>query len=102
MSNDDKVSDDVVEDDNNLNNDISIEKTLKTDSYTLNAIKRYRAKNAEKMKEYNKEYHQKKKAEKHQANPYIKFTKTQLYDKLFEYENKISSLEAKLKALNVV
>ena len=32
------------------------EKQLKTNSYTLNAIKRYRAKNADKVKEYNKIY----------------------------------------------
>jgi hypothetical protein len=69
------------------------EKQLKTDSYTLNAIKKYRAKNADKVKEYNKIYHQKKKAEKHCANPYIKLTKTQLYDKIFALEAKIKELE---------
>jgi len=37
------------------------EKQLKTNSYTLNAIKRYRAKNADKVKEYNKIYRMKKK-----------------------------------------
>lgn len=70
------------------------EKQLKTNSYTLNAIKKYRAKNADKVKEYNKIYHLKKKAEKHCANPYIKLTKTQLYDKIFELEAKIKELES--------
>lgn len=76
-------------------NNIVISKQIKTDEYTLNAIKRYRAKNADKMKEYNKLYHQKKKEEKHQANPYIKFTKTQLYEKIFELEDKIKTFELK-------
>lgn len=76
-------------------NDIVISKQIKTDEYTLNAIKRYRAKNSDKMKEYNKQYHLKKKEEKHQANPYIKLTKTQLYEKIFELENKLKLHDSK-------
>jgi len=79
-----------------ITSNIVISKQIKTDEYTLNAIKRYRAKNSDKMKEYNKLYHQKKKEEKHQANPYIKFTKKQLYEKIFELENKIKTYESNL------
>ena len=68
------------------------EKKLKTNPYTLNAIKKYRAKNAEKMKEYNKQYHQRKKEELKKINPYLDYTKQQLFDKIFELENKIREL----------
>lgn len=94
IANNNEIVDEIV-----ANNDNENEKVLKTDTYTLNAVKRYRAKNAEKMKEYNKQYHQRKKAEKHQVNPYIKFTKTQLYEKIFEYERKIADLENQLKGV---
>ena len=90
---DNQDNNDIHEPSDNSENNIISEKLLKTDLYTLNAIKRYRAKNAEKVKEYNKQYHQKKKAEKHQENPYIKFTKAQLYDKIIELEAKIKTLE---------
>ena len=58
---------------------------LKTNAYTLNAVKRYRLKNAEKVKEYNQLYIKKKKEEK----------KIQIYEKIFELEKKIKDLELK-------
>jgi len=68
---------------------------LKTNDYTLNAVKRYRLKNAEKVKEYNQLYIKKKKEEKKIQNPYIDFNKIQLYEKIFELEKKIKELELK-------
>ena len=68
---------------------------LKTNDYTLNAVKKYRLKNAEKVKEYNQLYIKKKKEEKKQQNPYIDLNKKQLYEKIFELENKIKDLELK-------
>jgi len=68
---------------------------LKTNDYTLNAVKKYRLKNAEKVKEYNQLYIKKKKEEKKIQNPYIDFNKTQLYEKIFELEKKIKELELK-------
>ena len=52
---------------NNTITDITQQQTtetsrqLKTNDYTLNAVKRYRLKNAEKVKEYNQLYIKKKK-----------------------------------------
>jgi hypothetical protein len=69
------------------------EKQLKTNSYTLNAIKRYRAKNADKVKEYNKIYHLKKKDELKKINPYLDYTKQQLFDKIFALEAEIKELK---------
>jgi len=71
-------------------------KHLKTADYTLNAVKRYRLKNSEKVKEYNRLYIKKKKDEKKIQNPYIDFNKTQLYEKIFELEKKIKDLELNL------
>ena len=71
-------------------------KKLKTNDYTLNAVKKYRLKNAEKVKEYNQLYIKKKKDEKKTQNPYIDFKKTQLYEKIFELEKKIKELELKI------
>ena len=68
---------------------------LKTNDYTLNAVKRYRLKNAEKVKEYNQLYIKKKKEEKKTQNPYIDFNKKELYEKIFELEKKITDLELK-------
>ena len=67
-------------------------KKLKTAIYTLNAVKKYRLKNADKMQEYSKLYTQKKKEEKRKINPYIDFTKKELFNKIFELENKIKEL----------
>lgn len=69
------------------------EKQLKTNSYTLNAIKRYRAKNADKVKEYNKIYHLRKKDELKKINPYLDYTKQQLFDKIFALEAEIKELK---------
>jgi hypothetical protein len=70
-------------------------KQLKTNDYTLNAVKKYRLKNADKVKEYNQLYIKKKKEEKKKQNPYIDFNKKQLYEKIFELEKKIKDLELK-------
>lgn len=75
------------------NDDITkSEKTFKTHSYTLNAIRKYREKNVDKIKDYNKKYNQRKKEELKKQNPYIDYTKQQLYDKIFELEIKIKEL----------
>ena len=66
---------------------------LKTNDYTLNAVKRYRLKNADKMKEYHKEYSKNKREEKIKANPDLKLNKTQLLDKIKLLEKKIKDLE---------
>jgi len=78
-----------------LQQQITEPKQLKTNDYTLNAVKRYRLKNAEKVKEYNQLYIKKKKEEKKIQNPYIDLNKTQLYEKIFELEKKIKDLELK-------
>ena len=70
-------------------------KQLKTNDYTLNAVKKYRLKNADKVKEYNQLYIKKKKEEKKKQNPYIDLNKKQLYEKIFELEKKIKDLELK-------
>jgi len=71
-----------------------VEKQLKTNSYTLNAIKKYRAKNADKVKEYNKIYRMKKKEEIKKINPYLDYTKQQLFDKIFALEEEMKKLRA--------
>ena len=68
-------------------------KQLKTNEYTLNAVKRYRLKNADKMKEYHKEYSKNKREEKIKANPDLKLNKTQLLEKIKILEKKIKDLE---------
>ena len=68
---------------------------LKTNDYTLNAVKKYRLKNADKVKAYNQLYIKKKKEEKKNQNPYIDLNKKQLYEKIFELEKKIKDLELK-------
>ena len=68
-------------------------KQLKTNEYTLNAVKRYRLKNADKMKEYHKQYSKNKREEKIKENPDIKLNKTQLLEKIKILEQKIKDLE---------
>jgi hypothetical protein len=68
-------------------------KQLKTNEYTLNAVKRYRLKNSDKMKEYHKEYSKNKREEKIKANPDLKLNKTQLIEKIKILEQKIKDLE---------
>ena len=70
------------------------EKILKTNTYTLNAIKKYRAKNNDKIKEYNKQYRMKKKDELKITNPYLDYSKQQLFEKIFELENKLKELNS--------
>jgi len=72
---------------------------LKTNEYTLNAVKRYRIKNADKMKEYHKQYSQNKREEKIKANPDLKLNKTQLIEKIKLLEDKNKLLEDKIKEL---
>jgi len=72
---------------------------LKTNEYTLNAVKRYRIKNADKMKEYHKQYSQNKREEKIKANPDLKLNKTQLIEKIKLLEDKNKLLEEKIKEL---
>ncbi len=62
---------------------------LKTNDYTLNAVKKYRLKNAKKVKEYNQLYIKKKKEEKKTQNIYIDFKKTQLYYYIYYNERYI-------------
>ena len=83
---------------NNINNETTnnfniSNNQLKTNSYTLNAIKKYRAKNADKVKEYNKIYHLRKKDELKKINPYLDYTKQQLFDKIFALEAEIKELK---------
>ena len=73
-----------------------LEPSLKTDEYTLNAIKRYRLKNLDKIKEYNKEYNKQKKEAKIAENPNIKLNKKQLIEKINILESKIKEYELKL------
>ena len=68
---------------------------LKTNDYTLNAVKRYRLKNADKMKEYHKQYSQNKREEKLKENPDLKLNKIQLIEKIKLLEEKIKLLEQK-------
>jgi hypothetical protein len=70
-------------------------KQLKTNEYTLNAVKRYRLKNADKMKEYHKQYSQNKREEKLKENPDLKLNKIQLIEKIKLLEEKIKLLEQK-------
>jgi hypothetical protein len=72
------------------------DKLLKTDNCTLNAIKRYKLKNNEKIKEYHKQYNKQKRDEKIILNPNLKLTKLELIDKIYILENKIKEYELKL------
>ena len=86
---------------NNTITDITHQQTtetsrqLKTNDYTLNAVKRYRLKNADKMKEYHKQYSQNKREEKLKENPDLKLNKIQLIEKIKLLEEKIKLLEQK-------
>jgi hypothetical protein len=84
---------------NNLVN-ITSETILKTNDYTLNAIKRYRTKNSDKLKEYHKEYNKKKRDEKIEKNPNLKLNKTQLINKITTLEDKIKEYEIKLNIIS--
>ena len=72
------------------------EKVYLTDTYTRNAIDRYREKNIDKAREYNKLYNQKRKEDKIKENPFYGLTKKEIYYKLNEMHAKIIDLETKL------
>jgi len=74
----------------------SIEKNLKTDTCTLNAIKRYKLKNSDKIKEYHKQYNKQVKEAKIAENPNLTLTKKELIEKITILENKIKEYEIKL------
>ena len=74
--------------------------TLKTNDYTLNAIKRYRIKNVDKLKEYHKKYNKQKRDEKIEENPNLKLNKTQLINKITILEDKIKEYELKLNIIS--
>jgi hypothetical protein len=74
----------------------SSEKILKTDTCTLNAIKRYKLKNSVKIKEYHKQYNKQVKEAKIAENPNLTLTKKELIEKITILENKIKEYELKL------
>lgn len=67
-----------------------------TDSYTRNAIERYREKNINKAREYNRQYNQKRKEEKIKENPYYGLSKQDIYKKIQEMQDTIKNLEEQL------
>jgi hypothetical protein len=75
------------------------DKVYLTNSYTRNAIERYRVKNADKLKEYHKQYHQKRKDEIRKDNPYYGLTKQELIKIINDYKNKVNDLEEQVEAL---
>ncbi len=85
--------------DNNLINTTN-DTLLKTNDYTLNAIKRYRIKNSDKLKEYHKQYNKQKRNEKIEKNPNLKLNKSQLINKIIILEDKIKEYEIKLNIIS--
>ena len=75
---------------------ISDEKILKTNICTINAIKRYKLKNSDKIKEYHKKYNKQIKDAKIANNPNLKLNKTELITKISILEEKIKEYELKL------
>jgi hypothetical protein len=75
------------------------DKVYLTNSYTRNAIERYRAKNIDKAREYNKLYNQKRKEDKIKENPFYGLTKQELIKIINDYKNKVNDLEEQVKAL---
>jgi len=74
---------------NNLEGNKKNDSILKTNDYTINAIQRYRLKNSDKLKEYHKQYNNKKKNKKIALNPNLKLNKKQLIEKITILEDKI-------------
>ena len=74
----------------------STDKHLKTDTCTLNAIKRYKLKNSVKIKEYHKQYNKQVKEAKISENPNLTLNKKELIEKITILENKIKEYEIKL------
>jgi len=68
---------------------------LKTKSYVLNASKRYRDKNPEKMKEYREKYKKEKADLLINSLPNDNLTKFQLITKITRLEENIKNLELK-------
>ena len=90
--------------DNNTVIDIPPQQTieprqLKTKSYVLNASKRYRDKNPEKMKEYREKYKKEKADLLINSLPNDNLTKFQLITKITRLEENIKNLELKNKEL---
>ena len=92
---------------NDINSTIDIQqqqqtiepRQLKTKSYVLNASKRYRDKNPEKMKEYREKYKQEKAELLINSLPNDNLTKFQLITKITRLEESFKSLELKYKEL---
>ena len=74
-------------------------KQLKTKSYVLNASKRYRDKNPEKMKEYREKYKKEKADLLINSLSNDNLTKFQLITKITRLEDTIKTLELKNKEL---
>jgi hypothetical protein len=74
-------------------------KQLKTKSYVLNASKRYRDKNPEKMKEYREKYKKEMADVVIKSLPNENLTKFQLIIKITRLEDNIKTLELKNKEL---
>ena len=72
---------------------------LKTKSYVLNASKRYRDKNPEKMKEYREKYKKEKADLLINSLPNNNLTKFQLITKITRLEENIKNLELKNREL---
>ena len=74
---------------------------LKTKSYVLNASKRYRDKNPDKMKEYREKYKKEKADILINSLSNDNLTKFQLITKITRLEDTIKSLELKNKELEI-
>jgi hypothetical protein len=72
-------------------------KTPKTPAYTLKAIKKYEAKNQEKLKQYRKDYYQAKKDQLKEHRISIKKQTDTLKQQLLELSSKIALIEKNLK-----
>ena len=76
-------------------------KQLKTKSYVLNASKRYRDKNPDKMKEYREKYKKEKADILINSLSNDNLTKFQLITKITRLEDNIKTLELKNKELEI-
>ena len=76
-------------------------KQLKTKSYVLNASKRYRDKNPDKMKEYREKYKKEKADILINSLSNDNLTKFQLITKITRLEDTIKTLELKNKELEI-
>ena len=92
---------DILINENSQDTIIPNDKILKTDICTLNAIKRYKLKNSDKIKEYHKTYNKKLKDAKIADNPNLKLNKKELIEKISILEEKIKKFELKLNINNL-